>query len=539
MVTECRTKKKKIEEIMKKFYSFLFAAVALVGFAACNSDSTEEPAPAQQVGKMEFTANIGEDTKTQLTDGTKVKWCEEDVITINGEEFTIKSIDENGTATFQGPIVDAPYKANYGGEILADNVAAETFAEGANIAVAYSGTTKLSFKNLMSVLKFQVSADCETITLEATEIIKGKFSVDYEHVAMMSRNSEEANKTMTLAIDGGFKAGTTYYTTILPGEYDLTISIDGYLSTTKPAKEGGLQPNTIYNIGTLSAPVKSQYGVVGSFQGWDVAVGKPVAMYEINGWAIAKGVELYKTDEFKIVKGNSWTTSYGLSAAGVLPLDKEMAVVTSNSQNMKAATNGKFDISFNATAKKIMYTCVEEYTGTVEITINNKANWSPLYITLKQGETSIAENATVTGNKFAVDMKYIGEDLSYTLSNGTKTMQGNVTITKDGATINLEETVIKLKVQLNTANAQQWWGDKMCIHAWETNTTLDSPGWPGLVMTKEDNYTWSIQIPSELAGKTIKCIINNGGNWKSYDPTNISIKAEGDTIVTGSSIGIK
>ena len=525
---------------MKKFYSFLFAAVALVGFAACNSDSTEEPAPAQQVGKMEFTANIGEDTKTSLN-GTKVQWCEEDVITINGKEFTIKSIDENGTATFEGPVVEAPYKANYGGEILADNVAAETFAEGANIAVAYSEEgTNLSFKNLMSVLKFQVSADCETITFEATEIIKGKFSVDYEHVAMMSRNSEEANKTMTLAIDGGFKAGTTYYTTILPGEYDLTISIDGYLSTTKTAKEGGLQPNTIYNIGTLSAPVKSEYGVVGSFQGWDVAVGKPVAMYEINGWAIAKGVELYKTDEFKIVKGNSWTTSYGLSAAGVLALGKETTVVTSNSQNMKAAKNGKFDISFNATAKKIKYTCVEEYTGTVEITINNKANWSPLYIILKDGDKLLtaAEGDLVTGNKFAVSMDYIGSSLSYTLSNGSKTMEGNVTIAKNGATINLEETVIKLKVQLDTANAKQWWGDKMCIHAWETNTTLDSPGWPGLVMTKEANYTWSIQIPSELAGKTIKCIINNGGDWKSYDPTNISIKAEGDTIVTGSSIGI-
>ena len=536
MVTECRTKKKKIEEIMKKFYSFLFAAVALVGFAACNSDSTEEPAPAQQVGKMEFTANIGEDTKTSLN-GTKVQWCEEDVITINGEEFTIKSIDENGTATFEGPVVEAPYKANYGGVILADNVAADTFAEGANIAVAYSETTELSFKNLMSVLKFQVSADCETITFEATEIIKGEFSVDYEYETMMSRNSDDTNKTMTLAIDGGFKAGTTYYTTILPGEYDLTISIDGYLSTTKTAKEGGLQPNTIYNIGTLSAPVKSEYGVVGSFQGWDVAVGKPVAMYEINGWAIAKGVELYKTDEFKIVKGNSWTTSYGLSAAGVLPLGKETNVVTSNSQNMKAAKNGKFDISFNATAKKIMYTCVEEYTGTVEITINNKANWSPLYITLKDGNTTIVDKATVTNNKFAVSMDYIGSSLSYTLSNGTKTMEGNVTIAKNGATINLEETVILLKVQLDTDNAKQWWGNKMCIYVWNTGTSFDSSAWPGHTMTKEANYTWSIQVPSELVGKTITCIVNNGGDWKSNDPTKITIDANG-TTVTGSSIGI-
>ena len=410
---------------------------------------------------------------------------------------------------------------------------ADTFAEGANIAVAYSETTKLSFKNLMSVLKFQVSADCETITLEATEIIKGEFSVDYEYVTMMSRNSEEANKTMTLAIDGGFKAGTTYYTTILPGEYNLTISIDGYLSTTKTAKEGGLQPNTIYNIGTLSAPVKSEYGVVGSFQGWDVAEGKPVAMYEINGWAIAKGVKLFKSDEFKIIKGNSWDVNFGFKIAGVANVDE--VITLDGDQNIKAVKNGLFDFYFNGETKEFKYTCVEEYTGTVEITINNKANWSPLYITLKDGENVIVDNTTVTDNKIAVSMDYIGSTLSFVLSNGTKTKEGNVNITKDGATINLEETVILLKVQLNTANAKQWWGNTMKIHVWGTSTSFDT-SWPGNTMKSEGNYTWSIEVPSELVGKTINYLVHNGNGWQSSD-AKVTISAEGNTV-TGSSIGI-
>ena len=197
--------------------------------------------------------------------------------------------------------------------------------------------------------------------------------------------------------------------------------------------------------------------------------------------------------------------------------------------------NGKFDISFNATDKKIKYTCVEEYTGTVDITIDNKANWSPLYITLKSGETVVADMAVVTDNKFAVDKSYIGESLSYTLSNGTKALEGNVSITKDGATITLEETIIKLKVQLNTTNAKEWWGDTMKIHVWNTGTSFDTT-WPGNTMTSEGNYTWSIIVPSELVGKTINYLVHNGNGWQSNDAT-VMIKADGNTV-TGSSIGI-
>ena len=171
----------------------------------------------------------------------------------------------------------------------------------------------------------------------------------------------------------------------------------------------------------------------------------------------------------------------------------------------------------------------------VNITINNKANWSPLYITLKNGNTTIVDNATVTNNKYAVSGDYIGESLSYVLSNGSKTMSGNVSITKTGATITLEETIIKLKVQLNTDNSKKWWGNTMKIHVWGAGTSFDTE-WPGHTMTSEGNYTWSIIVPSELVGKTIEYVINNGGNWKSND-AKVTIKAEGNTV-TGSSIGI-
>ena len=112
-----------------------------------------------------------------------------------------------------------------------------------------------------------------------------------------------------------------------------------------------------------------------------------------------------------------------------------------------------------------------------------------------------------------------------------------MTITRNGATVTLEEAevVVKLKFQLNTANAKQWWGTTSKIHVWNTGTSFDT-SWPGTTMVSEGNYTWSVTVPSELVGKTINYLIHNGNGWQSKD-SKITIQA-GDNVVTGSSIGV-
>ena len=283
-------------------------------------------------------------------------------------------------------------------------------------------------------------------------------------------------------------------------------------------------------------PVATDYGLVGSFQGWDAA--NPVAMESVSGgWIVAKNVELFKNDEFKFVKDKKWDVSYGTSEVSVLEENVEVTVVTSGSQNMKTSKNGKYDLYLNPNALKVKAVCVEEYTDLmVTITIDNKANWSPLDITLKDGDTVIANKAPVTGNKYQISGDYIGSTLTCQLSSGNKTSElMSVAISKTGATVTLEETIIKLKVQLNTANAKQWWGNTMKIHVWNTGTSFDT-SWPGNTMTSEGNYTWSIIVPSELVGKTINYLVHNGNGWQSKDAT-VTIAAAGNTI-TGSSIGI-
>ena len=86
---------------------FMVAAVALMALVSCNKeeinnggvDPQEPQAPSVTV---EFTASLGEEeTKTTL-DATNKKtlWVETDVISINGQKFTIKEIQEDGKAIF-------------------------------------------------------------------------------------------------------------------------------------------------------------------------------------------------------------------------------------------------------------------------------------------------------------------------------------------------------------------------------------------------------------------------------------------------------
>lgn len=580
-----------VKAIMKKIYSFLFAATALFAASSCQKEVTPE-VETPNGEKITFTASVEVETKTALHEnGKSTTWVADDQISVfdankegNNRCFEIDEITNEGkTATFSyegefvkdntqpDPTVVAlyPYQAkaycdffyydrNY---ITGLNFPAEqtAVAGGFDSKAAFAlglgtmGTMELGFQNLYSLLKF-------TVATAGVKDVLVTFGGDNAFVAgdakiQMTLNAdkiggsepvfespvlsivENGSNTVKLSCKEGFVVGTTYYIAVAPASYtSLSVSLDGTEVKTS-SKANTLSANKIYNLGELKAkPTTSVYGLVGSFQGWDVA--KPVAMLEYgDGWAVAENVELYKNDEFKFVKGNSWDVSYGTSSVTVIEEGKETAVVTANSQNMKVSKNGKYNLYLNPKANKVKVECVEEYTDLkVNITIDNKANWSPLTITLKEGNTVIADKVTVTGNKYSISGDYIGSTLTCQFFSGSKqSAVMNVAITKNGATVTLEETVIKLKVQLNTANAKQWWGNTMKIHVWNTGTSFDT-SWPGNTMTSEGNYTWSIIVPSELVGKTINYLVHNGNGWQSSD-AKVTISAAGNTV-TGTSIGI-
>lgn len=526
----CLTVKR--QKTMKKIFNLILAALVIIGAASCTKN--EEVAYQGGEGLSFYAEIVNGDTRAYIKkDGETTTWNtiwdEGDNVyvslsgeapftfTYDGEKFTCSEpgvtslIDK--TVTIE-PVANLDSKAGNKGWSFT-SVEVKDF--GANVKVQLEANTSF-FRytyNGDKAITFTVTADKQVFVVDG---------VDTDTVTISGVKGE--NFVAFWTDNGGNPLNAT-----------LTCSIGGV-----ECKETtiNLVPGKVYNLGTLTDPVATEYGVVGSFQGWDVADGKPVTMYEAkDGWCVARNVELYKREEFKIVKGNTWDVSYGPSEATVLEVGVEHDVVTSDSKNFKVATNGKFDIYFNLSANKVKYECVDEYTDLmVNITINNKANWSPLYIILKSGETLItpAEGALVNGNTYAVSGDYIGSSLSYQFVSGEKKSDvANVTITKDGATVTLEETIIKLRVQLTTDNAKQWWGPTMCIYVWESGSALDTP-WPGTEMTSEGNYTWSINVPSELVGKTINYIINNGDKWQSRNAT-VTINAEGN-YVNAKDIGI-
>ena len=509
---------------MKKFWNLMLAALVVLGAVACTE--TDENLDAPKGLSFEATIDLEETRADVVFNEDTGKW---DTVWTGNETLTVKSgwtvydfknsVDnknrfvctDDGVKNLVGKSVEIflTHDADY------NTLNSKAGKAGGKIRAMVDSFDPAAGVNLQVESAFLRYSSTSEVTLNASAYI-----FDYN-----------GNTRNTITLPAGEDVWVAVNTA---DDVTLSYSIDGEKCKEKVIN---IAAKKIYNLGELELEkeVESLFGVVGSFQGWDVA--NPVVMMEKGGVAVARGVELYRGDEFKFAKNKSWDVSYGGKDAVLsAEVGTEYTLVAANSQNIRATKNGKFDIYFNTTTEVFKYECVEDYADLmVDITIDNKANWSPLYITLKSGENVIANEATVENNKYAVSGDYIGESLSYILSNGTKTLEGNVTITKTGATITLEETVIKLKVQLNTDNAKQWWGNTMKIHVWSTGTSFDT-SWPGSTMTSEGNYTWSIIVPSELVGKTINYLIHNGNGWQSSDST-VTIGATGASV-TGSSIGI-
>ena len=217
---------------MKKFYSFLFAAVALVGFAACNSDSTEEPAPAG-VEKVSFKANI-EETKTGL-EGLQTVWVAGDEVTVTNDEvgsfvFTYKE----ETKTFDCEAVGV--RNLVGKEVTA------AYNEGkldstAGVAGAILKTTEAVVLTENAVLNFAVESAFLKFTTTGTITLKG--------AGLFSTGDGLTRDELTV------NAGA-HYVAINPAE-NVVFSCE---SNGIPMKNTTItfEKKKIYNLGELQVP---------------------------------------------------------------------------------------------------------------------------------------------------------------------------------------------------------------------------------------------------------------------------------------------
>ena len=245
---------------------YFLAALAVIA-AGC---AKETPEVVIEPSSLVFTAGI--DTKAHI-DGTAVKWDASDAITVwNGTdaaEFT--TTDSGATATFTTTATFASaasyvalYPADAGAAFSASGVsttlpaaqtaAAGTFDPAANLAVASSNTTDLTFFNLVSYLKFTVPAGMDDLTSvsfsgNAGQKVAGAVSVNVGDKALTATGSD------TATLSGTFTAGSTYYLAIAPqtftGGYTVTITRNSGTYTMVSSNNVTFSRTTARNIGNL------------------------------------------------------------------------------------------------------------------------------------------------------------------------------------------------------------------------------------------------------------------------------------------------
>ena len=229
--------------------------------AALAAGCAKQPAPVA-VEYATISASWEEDdgdTKTYLT-GVRVKWQETDSIALAYgqlgssmaiEPYFVESIDlkDARKATFEGY---APVSADYigvypHGALLGCNPAGElrmafptvqkaaagSFGPEANVAVAYSATTDLSFKNVGGLLAIALTDFGEhTITsvrLTGTSAMSGTVTLLKDTLPVVESVEDGVNY---VELHGTFVEGGTYYFVVLPGSHEgftLTLTdADGY-----------------------------------------------------------------------------------------------------------------------------------------------------------------------------------------------------------------------------------------------------------------------------------------------------------------------
>lgn len=337
---------------MKK-YIFMVAALALTTMVSCNKEeinnSPEEAHPNGQVPTIPFEFNAYVDGANQPqvraelnTDGTtpKTYWLTTDMISVTGNNVTgVFSVDADTecgeTARFLADVAEgfsAPFKAVYPSEagtfesLTVPDV--QTAVEGtfdplAHVAVAFSEDNTLSFKNVTSLLKFQVPAAADfdqtvtSVTITSTTALAGKVSVEMSAEDSAPKVTVISSKNqITVNCKDGFDPEKTYYVAVLPGEKeDFVVRVNGYLS--KKAESVNIKRSTIMNMQQLLAPVECEWGLVGQHQGWDLTKDNLTRLYkEKENLFVVKNIKLQSTGfKFTELTNTNWDLTFGSHSA--------------------------------------------------------------------------------------------------------------------------------------------------------------------------------------------------------------------------------
>ena len=328
---------------MKKSFIATIVLGALV-IASCQKENDYAPKAESPVFTASFDteAPADPDTKTQLKDVDGVKksyWVSGDAIRLfNGTNTTgctadYTTTDEDATASFTttekgytGTKFIATYpasEANYAWwNSTKDNIINKLWLRNeqeavkggydpkAHIAVAYTNTKELAFKNVVALLKISVlGTGVDKISVSA-ENIAGNFSYNTETGEVSKTNKDYSNRS-TVTLSGTFTDGKDYYIAVLPGTYpEFALSVNGI--TVNKKSNVIFKRGKIYNLGSVRAPFN--WGVVRALNNWNEK--SPILLYDTDGDGIYELKNQNIDGGFKFVRvpDCSWDHAFGVHA---------------------------------------------------------------------------------------------------------------------------------------------------------------------------------------------------------------------------------
>lgn len=268
---------------MKKIYSFALAAVALFSAASCQKEMANEPLQ-NEGGDFTVTAVASADSKTVLIDGVNVYWTPNDQISLFNNEgnevvFSTEITEVSNVAEFTNDaefVSPASLLAVYPTRTdkittydAANNTLRTLHIGGSQNAVAGSfdpkygvavgtevevGSKELQFTSINSLIKFTVGGAkapaSVTVKNNGMRMIVGNFDYNLDNnTATVTAGATE------VTLNGPFEVGKTYYVAVTPGTFGngITVLFDG-VEVKKTGETKTLEPNKIYNLGTLEAP---------------------------------------------------------------------------------------------------------------------------------------------------------------------------------------------------------------------------------------------------------------------------------------------
>ena len=251
------------------------AALAALAFAGCQKEVSFETPQTNDIVLTAVSDNSPE--SKAILDGKNVLWNNGDCIAVyNGNEvaeFSTDAADKSATADFTTTNAEFAVAENYlavypysdglafaDGKVTVTVPASQTATAGsfdpkANVAVASGTADALQFKNVCSYLKFTVPAtmtDLSKVVLSANGVEKLAGSVK---AVCDDASFEVVSGVSSVALEGSFEAGKSYYIAVLPGTlsqgFTLEMTRSEETSTMTTDKAFTFKRSRSANIGEL------------------------------------------------------------------------------------------------------------------------------------------------------------------------------------------------------------------------------------------------------------------------------------------------